>query len=262
MSAELVHVPFHGTTIEASRQEDDLWIVFRPVVESLGLDYSSQLKRIRRSTWASCGQMTTTGADGKQYDMVTVNRRTLTMWLATVQVNSIREDLRPLLRQYQSESADVLDSYWHEGGAINPRATVEQADALTAELGRIKQRAEIVQALRGVVANDYLDAKGRILLAQAMGETPQLDPAGTPLYVWDYLDSRGLSKSETKAVASNFGKLLRAAYFVDKGDQPPKAPQDLGGRIVQVYAYTERDRYLFDRVWIKHYADTFSGVSA
>lgn len=244
-------IPFHGELIEAHRADDDLWIVFRPIVEQFGISYSSQLQRLRRAPWASCGHINTTGADGKRYDMVTVNRRTLTMWLATIQENKINEAARPLLALYQSESADVLDSYWHDGGVINPRATVDQLDLI---VSRATAQARLIASFKGIIDDKHLEAKARVVLARGLGETPELDPASIPLYVSDYLKSRGLASDMVSAKASGFGKRLKGLYVAEHGEAPGRAYQELpNGTVREVYAYTQADRELFDRIWIGHY---------
>lgn len=252
---DLIHVPFHGKEIVAVEHEGQPRVPIRYICEVIGIDTRSQMRKLVGKSWASVVNLTIQlEGDTQRREVATVDRRTLTMWLATINVSQVGDPASVLfLEQLQNEAADALDAYFNEGGAINPNATVEQVDRLTAELGYVKQRAEIIQALRGVVAGDYLDAKGRILLAQAMGERPELEPSKRPLYVHNYLSSRGMTASEVKAAAPQFGKLLRATYFVETGDQPEKAPQEIGGRVIDVYAYTEQHRFLFDRVCLKHF---------
>lgn len=251
---DLIRVPIAGTEVLAAEIDGKPYIILKPAIENLGLAYSAQAQKLRGKSWAVVSEIDTTGSDGKTYKMTAVPVRTFLMLLATVSENKVRPELRPLLAAYQAEVADAIEAYFTKGGAINPRATVEQLDDLSAELGHIRQRAEIVQMLRGVVADDYLDAKGRILLGQAMGEVPALDPDRVPLYVQAYLKAKGISQSEVKAISSQFGRLMRAAYFAEYGDQPEKAPQEINGRYIEVYAYSEQHRFLFDRVWIKHFA--------
>lgn len=252
---DLIRIPIAGTDVLAVDLDGKPHIILRPAIDALGLDYSSQAAKLRNKSWASVVEIATQlPGDSQRRNVSAVDVRTFLMLLATVSENKIRPELRPILAAYQSEVADAIEAYFTKGGAINPNASVEQLDNLGAELGHIRQRAEIVQALRGVVAKDYLDAKGRILLGQAMGEVPTIDPEKHPLYVQDYLKGRGVTGSELKAISGQFGRLMRAAFFAEYGDQPEKAPQEIGGRFIDVYAYTEQHRFLFDRVWIKHFA--------
>lgn len=254
MTGELIHVPFHETHLVAVAIDGQLHVSVRHVCDQLGVEVAAQLRKLHRKPWACVvmKDMQMPGDDQRR-QVAFIDRRTLTMWLATIETSRVDVAVRPFLIELQNEAADALDAYFNDGGAINPRATVDQLDL-------IQKRVGIVQALRGVVADAYLDAKGRILLGQAMGERPELDESRRPLYVHDYLGSRGVKGSEVRAIGSAFGKLLRAAYFVEHADQPPKAPQEIGGRLIDVYAYTEADRHLFDRVWINHYADRLTVI--
>lgn len=59
-------------------------VALRPVCDSLGLDVHSQRHRLQRQSWAVVCMTHTTGADGKTYEMTFIDRRTFTMWLATI----------------------------------------------------------------------------------------------------------------------------------------------------------------------------------
>lgn len=246
LTASTEVIPFHGQQIEAHRADDDLWIVFRPIVEQLGIGYSSQLQRLRRASWASCGHINTTGADGKRYDMVTVNRRTLTMWLATIQENKINEAARPLLALYQSESAGVLDSYWHDGGAINPRATSEQLDAITA---KAQQRLQLLSFAKGMVDDTWLETKVRHQIAVGLGEEPEIEPMKRTLTVSDYLDGKGVNDRGQRKFASSMGALVKKSFRELHDKEPGSAVRFINGADRPVAAYTERDRALFDKAW-------------
>lgn len=63
---------------------DGAYVALRPVCEALGLDVHSQRHRLQRQSWAVEVIMTSTGADGKTYEMTFIDRRTFTMWLATI----------------------------------------------------------------------------------------------------------------------------------------------------------------------------------
>lgn len=59
-------------------------VALRPVCDSLGLDFSGQLQRLQRQSWAVVGMTPTTGSDSKMREMTFIDRRTFTMWLATI----------------------------------------------------------------------------------------------------------------------------------------------------------------------------------
>lgn len=252
MTTELVSIPFHGQSVQSVEIDGKPHVVFRPLVESLGLDADSQMKRLRRHSWATTVKMTGVGLDGKNREMTCIDLRTLTMWLATIDENRVSEEARPLVVAYQNEVADAIESYWARVGAINPRATEHQQKAMMFEL---RSQMELAQAAKGLIHDAFLEAKARIILARGMGETPELDPTTRPLYVQQFLKEKVLSKKQLGSKASGFGKRLKNRWTAVNGIEPKKAPIELtNGRIIEVYGYTEADRPLMEQVWDQYYA--------
>lgn len=246
-----IPVPKSNASLSASLIDGAPFVALKPICEAVGVAYSAQLQKLRGKAWATVSMSNMVAADGKSREMAMIDRRTMTMWLATIDENRVAEQARPIVRAFQAEAADALDAYFHDGGAINPNATVDQLDVLA---NRARTHMEIIRLAEGIVDPKHLEAKARIVLARAMGEAPEIDPAGVPLYVSDFLKSKGLASDMIAAKASGFGKRLKGLYIAEHGDAPSKAFQELpNGTVREVYAYTQADRYLFDQVWIRHY---------
>lgn len=251
----LAPVPIPGTDrqIMATVIDGTPHVSLRHACEAIGINYGTQLDKLRAKSWATVVPLRGTGADGKSYEMNMMDRRTMTMWLGGIDENRVSESARPTVIAFQAEAADALDAYFNEGGAINPNATADQLDRLARQA---QAQAAVLQALKGIVDSKHLEAKGRLVLARALGEAPELDPADLPLYVSDYLKGKGLRSSLIAAKASGFGKRLKARYIVEHDREPERHHQELpNGTVREVYAYTEADRPLFDAVWAKHYAN-------
>ena len=254
---ELTQIPFHDTTIHTTA--DGVYVALRPVCEALGLDYASQFKRVQNQPWATVVMMTTVAADGKKREMTFIDRRTFTMWLATIDTSRVKnERTRELVRIYQCEAADALDQYFHEGAAINPRA-VEVPTPSTEDraLTRARQLVEIHMLAQGAVSPDHLEAKLRIILAQARGEHPEIEASARPLYVQDYMREKGVSGKNLKSYAPTFGKYVKEAYRDEHDGKDPGVyfQETPSGQVREVCAYTETDRPLLDRIWNERYAE-------
>ncbi|WP_054953054.1 phage antirepressor N-terminal domain-containing protein [Flaviflexus massiliensis] len=251
--SHLTAVPFHGTNIHAIKNDDGIHVAVRPICESLGIQADAQVKRLKREPWAVTSIKDGTGNDGKRYQMTFVDRRTFTMWLATIQTSRIKnEAARELLEAYQCEAADALDKYFHEGGVINPRASEHQVNAI---IRQAQMKMELCQAAKGLIHADHLEARARIVLAEGLGENPVIDQAKRPLYVQAYLEQKNLSTSQLRKVAGTFGKRLKAAYTLRHGKAPDQYPLQIkNGQIKNVNAYTEADRPLMDEIWTDYYA--------
>ena len=254
MGNQLVTIPIPGTSnpIMAVQHDGTEWAAVRPICDALGIDSKSQRAKLHGKNWATGVIITSVGADGKSREMFMVDRRTLTMWLATIDTNRVSEAARTTLEAYQLEAANALDAYFHKGGAINPRAEEHQLNALMRES---QMRMELCQAAKGLIHPDHLEAKARIVLARGLGEVPELDPETRPLYTADFLKSKNLSNKKMKSVAPMFGKRMKALYTLEKGREPQKYDLTLSnGQVRQVNGYTEADRELMQQVWDEYYA--------
>lgn len=252
--SDLVHIPFHGTDLLTVDVDGRPHVVLKPAVEALGVDFDSQRQKLSGKSWASTVLTTVVAADGKKRHMLTANLRTFTMLLATIDERRVSDAARPLLIAYQSEVADVIEAYWTRGGAINPRASEDQLDRLTRQA---KAQVEVLAAASGIVDAKWLEGKTRIVLARALGEVPEIEPLDMPLYVHDYLREKGLGRAIIGSIESPFGRRVSNAFKAATGARPEKVPGDVGTKIKERNAYTQRDRHYMDRVWDEHYADTF-----
>lgn len=112
MANELIQVPFHGDVIEATQDEQgEVWVSLRRVCESLGLDPTGQVQRLKRQPWANTCMMHVLDSAGRNFEQTGIHLRSLPMWLATVEAKRVREEVRPKLILFQSELAEVVADY-------------------------------------------------------------------------------------------------------------------------------------------------------
>jgi hypothetical protein len=246
MSNEIVRIPFHGTEIHTTRVDGEPRVVLRPSIENMGLDASAQLKKMKTRSWATVAETATVAEDGKTRLMATANLKTWSMLLANIDENRVAPHLKQTIVHYQRESADALEAYWTQGGAINPRATEEQLDNL---LNRVKAQADVLATLRGIVDPKWLESKARHLAARALGEEPEEDLLSRPLTVGEYLEDRGVKDAALRKVSMPFGRRLVNLYVAENGSAPGKVRRFVSGAHRDVYVYTEADRQAFDQVW-------------
>lgn len=247
---ELTRVPFHDTIIYTTA--DGAHVALRPVCESLGLDADGQLQRLKRQPWTCTVIMPVqVPGDDQSREMVFIDRRTFTMWLATIDTGRVKNDrTRELVRTYQCEAADALDKYFHEGAAVNPRAVGAPYD--------VETQARVLDILKNVISKDYLEAKARIVAARVMGDTPTIEAGARPLYIQDYMREKGATADEVTRFASAFGRYVKEAYKAERGVEPGKRFDETpSGQVRETYSYTETDRPIFDHAWSESYAGGF-----
>lgn len=115
---EIVHIPFHGGEVVAVMNGNKPQIVLKPAIEHIGVDYWTQVEKLRSRSWATTSQSPVVAEDGKVRDMVTVDLRTFLMLLATIDERRVNEAVRPTLIAYQNEVADVIEAWFTRGRAF------------------------------------------------------------------------------------------------------------------------------------------------
>lgn len=190
ISDDIVEVPFNGNMMIAKRFDDgEIYTALKPICENIGIAYNGQWERLNRTPWATIRMIRTVGSDGKHRDMVAVSRKTLTMWLATIDTNRLsNEQARKNVTVYQLEAAEALDKYFNEGGAIRVSETDSDEDILA--------RAVLVAQKTIERKNQQLRAKD----AQIMELEPKAKALDTFINVEDKLLVRDAAK-----VLSNSG---------------------------------------------------------
>ncbi|MGW4834700.1 phage antirepressor N-terminal domain-containing protein [Streptomyces globisporus] len=252
---EVVQLDLSAGSIQTTLIDGVPHIVLKPAVEELGLAYSPQLRKLKTRSWGTVTETVTVAEDGKPRLMSVTTVRSFLMLMSNVNENRVADEVRPTLVAFQNETADAIEAYWTQGGAINPRASEEQLDSLIA---RAKQQAEVLSILSGIVSPVWLETKGRLVAARALGEEPEVDPLDVPLYVPDFLKGLGLKRKQIESVQSWFGRRAVTICGELNIDAPEKRQSDLpNGTVRETKAWTERHRPVFELTWARHYAADF-----
>lgn len=157
ITSTVQHLTFHEDILDTIPYKNTWAVSLRRICENLGVDYSGQLQKLKKPRWATVEIISTVGADGKLRNMTIVDRKTLTMWLATLSPSHIPN---PLVRQkvelYQEEVAEAIDAYFHEGGAIrvleNDTDTDIMARALVIANKTLERREQRIREMETKVA--------------------------------------------------------------------------------------------------------------
>lgn len=120
-------VPFHGTDLTAVEVNGELHVALKPVCEAIGIDWSSQRKRIMRDAILStCVVITTMQVPGEiqNREVMTLPISHLNGFLFGITASRTKPEVMDALIVYQRECYRVLHDYWMKGGATNPRFTI------------------------------------------------------------------------------------------------------------------------------------------
>lgn len=119
-----------GDEVPMVRIDDQPMVVIARAITAMGLDAETQMKRLRRQPWADLPYANLPAADGRNRRVVLASPSVFLMWLATVEVGKVTESKQAVLRAYQCETRDAIDSYWRRGIAVNRRDRTDAEVAL------------------------------------------------------------------------------------------------------------------------------------
>jgi len=170
MTTELVRVHVPGADdLLAAQNDGDIWVALKPMCETLGIDFATQVRKLKGRSWAGIGQRPTPSAGGVQMTTV-VTSQTVPLWLATIDENRVAAAARPKLIAYQREAAAALDAYFNKRNINAPalnqfdvlRAAIDQIEAAQRDAAEAKQIAANTEARLDAIEgkHDWFTALG------------------------------------------------------------------------------------------------------
>lgn len=89
-------------------------VAVKPICEILGVDFSAQLQRIKNDEilGSVVGLSTTTGADGKQYEMQTIPFKFVFGWLFTINPKNVAPEAKEPVIRFKLECYDALYNHF------------------------------------------------------------------------------------------------------------------------------------------------------
>lgn len=86
----------------------------KPICQALGIDEDAQRRRLKEDPILSSVTVlsTATGADGKQYEMVTIPFRYVFGWLFRIDSRNVKEEARESVLKYQLQCYDALYNHF------------------------------------------------------------------------------------------------------------------------------------------------------
>ena len=216
MSQTLVTVDFHGQSLVAVLIDGKPHVAMKPICENIGLQWEAQQKRIQRNPVLNKGMsMMDIPSNGGIQETLCLPLSKLNGWLFGVDVNRVREEIKPRLMQYQEECFDVLFRHFMPQQAAT-QATPAPVSRL-ALTGAAQLGAEVqAEALARLAGDEWLEG-GRWLLSFVRDEyrpgeyRPHVErvEAGTFITTWRRL-AENISDPAMMLGADDLGLLARA----------------------------------------------------
>lgn len=172
----IVTVNFRGDELYGFENDDGIFVALKPIVESMGIDWSSQLKRVKRDVILSEGMviMTTPFGRGGDQDAVCLKLELVNGWLFTIDTSRIKDDaVREKVIVYQRECYQVLSKHFlGKSFATMPNMTAPSDEQQESESSKLRLVSESRQVF-GVQAAQQLWVRVGLPLVPAMLQDPR-----------------------------------------------------------------------------------------
>lgn len=146
---QIITVNFRGDQLYGFENDDGIFVVLKPIVESMGMDWSGQLQRVKRDPILSEGMvvMPTPFGRGGNQEAVCLKIDLVNGWLFTIDTSRIKDEaVRDKVILYQRECYGVLFKHFYRGAKADDHLVVEDhEETATAESAKIRLVTEARQ---------------------------------------------------------------------------------------------------------------------
>lgn len=137
---ELDTIDFHGHVLQITHADGRPYVPLARICVNLGIDWSSQLKRIQRDEILSEGMVKMTiPSKGGDQEMFCLPLEYLNGWLFGIEGSRVAPEIREGLATYKREAYGALYNYFVKGFAINRERLDNDEDAREAALQELRK---------------------------------------------------------------------------------------------------------------------------
>lgn len=132
MQNQIQTVNFHEQSLITLQKDGVAYVAMKPICENIGLDWEAQRQRISRDEVlnSTACMIKAVATDGKNRELLCLPIHYLNGWLFGVDTNRVKAQIKDKLITYKKECYQALFDYWHDGVAVNPRATKDERKPL------------------------------------------------------------------------------------------------------------------------------------
>lgn len=220
---------FYGSELITLKVEDVIYTAVRPIVEALGLSWSTQNRKLENSKDKfGCVHMNTPTNGGMQ-SMLCMPLKKLNGWLFSINPEKVRPDLKDRVIQYQEECFEALYNYWHFGKAERKTTTDERTG--------LRQAVSALVSKKGLLYSDaYTLIHQRFNVEHIDELTPEQVGMAVEYVHKIYLEGELIIDEPKKEDEQLLGLLVSAYHFCYEA-------HELREKIVKTYIGWDIDRH-------------------
>lgn len=149
-------------------------VPIKPICQALNIDIDSQRKKLNVDPILNSVTVlsTATGADGKQYEMVTIPFKYVFGWLFRIDSRNVKEEAREAVLKYQVQCYDALYNHFtihYEYVEWKSKLVEEQTAVVEAINANFRHAKDLL-----ITAKDELNRRRRLSLTDYISERSQL----------------------------------------------------------------------------------------
>jgi len=180
-AGSLIPVLFGDDTLVLADQNGQPYVVMRPLVSAMGLNWASQFVKITDKFGSTVVEIATVAEDGKPRTMICLPLRKLPGWLYSINPGKVAPALRAKIVRFQEECDEVLWRHW--SGTYVPQHSVAHVSlsrlALSYEREHTRVCLELARCAELGLGSALFDKYRRLcgLLGAVVVELDTLAPA-------------------------------------------------------------------------------------
>ena len=163
-------VKFQDTEIVCPVEKEEIYVAIKQINEALGLDHSSQVKRVRKDAilGSTVVELTTVGLDERLREMVCIPLHYLNGWLFTIDDSKVKPDTKKNLLSYKRECYKVLFNHFYEIPKMLEENARDEYDLLA---NNIKIDEEIIKLSHNLQLTEDAIKIGKLRKQKAANKT-------------------------------------------------------------------------------------------
>lgn len=145
---KIITVNFRGDDLYGFENDDGIYVALKPIVRAMGLDWSAQLKRVKRDPILAKGMamMATPYGLGGDQEAVCLKMDKVNGWLFTIDSSRIADpETRERVQIYQEECHNVLFKHFYKGASEEPLVIEDHEQTHEPETGKLRMVTEARQ---------------------------------------------------------------------------------------------------------------------
>jgi hypothetical protein len=143
-------VTFYGDQLTAVKTDDRIMVSVKQVCEAIGIDPSSQVRKLKDAKWVRYSLITIPDSRGRLQEMAMVDHESIPYWMASISARKVGPEYVTKLELYQLEAKKVLADHFLKAKPATEVLPYDPNDSMQVLLYSMFRQRQEQQALQKV----------------------------------------------------------------------------------------------------------------